>query len=213
MALNMMFPLSDEQANCDQRTARTVANHCDNSVTVASRRKLPRQSRPKQVCVNGCKESLVVQALHLLSSPNSRLAAISDMAQALGQTPPEESTMVIVNNSTDSNATDIDSLEQQFRYPEGMKVYGMIIDDRIPSALVRVGLNALSKVDADLLVFLCLEADDIRNRTDWEELASEIRFGNGKQGAYEVRLVNSHEELMVASLNMRVIRLPEYTVI
>jgi hypothetical protein len=151
---------------------------------------------------------LVFQALHLLSPANSRLAAISDTAHALGQTPPEESIMETVNNTTDSS-----SPEQQFRYPEGMKVYGMIIDDRIPSALVRVGLNALSKVDADLLVFLCLETDDIRDRTDWEELASEIRFGNGKQGAYEVRLVNSHEELMVASLNMRVIRLPEYTVI
>lgn len=121
--------------------------------------------------------------------------------------------METVNNTTDSNNSDNGSLEQQFRYPEGMKVYGMIIDDRIPSALVRVGLNALSKVDADLLVFLCLETDDIRDRTDWEELASEIRFGNGKQGAYEVRLVNSHEQLMHASLNMRVIRLPEYTVI
>lgn len=116
--------------------------------------------------------------------------------------------METVNSTTDSS-----NPEQQFRYPEGMKVYGMIIDDRIPSALVRVGLNALGKIDADLLVFLCLETDDIRDRIDWEELAGEIRFGNGKQGAYEVRLVNSHEELMVASLNMRVIRLPEYTVI
>jgi hypothetical protein len=156
---------------------------------------------------------LVFQGLHPLSPAHSGLAAISDMAQALGQTPLEESIMETASNMRDSNATDMDSLAQQFRYPEGMKVYGMIIDDRIPSALVRVGLNALRKVDADLLVFLCLETDDIRNRTDWEELAGEIRFGNGKQGAYEVRLVNSHEELMVASLNMRVIRLPEYTVI
>ncbi|MFL6718965.1 MAG: hypothetical protein ACJ8G3_21660 [Burkholderiaceae bacterium] len=121
--------------------------------------------------------------------------------------------METVNNTTDSSSSSSGSPGQQFHYPEGMKVYGMIIDDRIPSALVRVGLNALSKVDADLLVFLCLETDDIRDRTDWEELASEVRFGNGKQGAYEVRLVNSHEDLMVASLNMRVIRLPEYTVI
>jgi hypothetical protein len=155
---------------------------------------------------------LPFQALHLGSPANSRPGAIGDTAQALGQTPTEESTMETVNNTTASNG-DNNSPEQQFRYPEGMKVYGMIIDDRIPSALVRVGLNALSKVDADLLVFLCLETDDIRDRTDWEELASEIRFGNGKQGAYEVRLVNSHEQLMHASLNMRVIRLPEYTVI
>ncbi len=100
-----------------------------------------------------------------------------------------------------------------FDYPEGMKVYGIIIDDRIPSALVRVGLNALSRVDADLLVFLCLATDDIRDRTDWEELAGEVRFANGRQGAYEVRLVNTHEDLMQASLKMRVLRLPEYTVI
>ena len=50
----------------------------------------------------------------------------------------------------------------QFNYPESMKVYGMIIDDRISSPLVRVGLRALHEVDADLLVFLCLATDDIR---------------------------------------------------
>ena len=99
-----------------------------------------------------------------------------------------------------------------FDYPDSLKVYGMIIDDRISSPLVRVGLRALHEVDADLLVFLCLATDDIRDRTDWEELASEIRFRNGR-GDYEVRLVNKHEELMDASLQMRVIRLPEYTVI
>jgi hypothetical protein len=100
----------------------------------------------------------------------------------------------------------------QFNYPESMKVYGIIVDDRISSALIRVGLRALHEVDADLLVFLCLATDDIRDRTDWEELVSEIRFRNGRSD-YEVRLVSKHEELMDASLNMRVIRLPEYTMI
>ena len=100
----------------------------------------------------------------------------------------------------------------QFNYPDGMKVYGMIIDDRIASPLVRVGLRALHEVDADLLVFLCFATDDIRDRTDWEELVTEIRFRNGRSD-YEVRLVSKHEELMDASLNMRVLRLPEYTVI
>jgi hypothetical protein len=100
----------------------------------------------------------------------------------------------------------------QFNYPESMKVYGMIIDDRISSPLVRVGLRALHEVDADLLVFLCLATDDIRDRTDWDELVPEIRFRNGRSD-YEVRLVSKHEELMDASLNMRIIRLPEYTVI
>ena len=100
----------------------------------------------------------------------------------------------------------------QFNYPESMKVYGMIIDDRISSPLVRVGLRALHEVDADLLVFLCLATDEIRDRTDWDELVPEIRFRNGRSD-YEVRLVSKHEELMDASLNMRIIRLPEYTVI
>jgi hypothetical protein len=100
----------------------------------------------------------------------------------------------------------------QFNYPDGMKVYGMIIDDRIPNALVRVGLRALHDVDADLLVFLCLATDDIRDRTEWDELVPEIRFNNGRSD-YEVRLVSKHEELMDASLNMRVLRLPEYTLI
>ncbi len=100
----------------------------------------------------------------------------------------------------------------QFNYPDSMKVYGVIVDDRISSPLIRVGLRALHEVDADLLVFLCLATDDIRDRTDWNELVSEIRFRNGRSD-YEVRLVGNHEELMDASLNMRVIRLPEYTLI
>ena len=100
----------------------------------------------------------------------------------------------------------------QFNYPDTMKVYGIIVDDRISSPLIKVGLRALHEIDADLLVFLCLETDDIRDRTDWEELVSEIRFRNGRSD-HEVRLVSKHEELMDASLNMRVIRLPEYTVI
>jgi hypothetical protein len=116
---------------------------------------------------------------------------------------PEETTM---------ETSDATPGPSQFNYPEGMKVYGMIIDDRIPNALVQVGLRALHEVDADLLVFLCLATDDIRDRTDWDELASSIRFRNGRND-YEVRLVSKHEELMDASLNMRVIRLPEYTLI
>ena len=100
----------------------------------------------------------------------------------------------------------------QFNYPDAMKVYGIIVDDRISSPLIRVGLRALHDIDADLVVFLCLATDDIRDRTDWDELVPEIRFRNGGSN-YEVRLVNKHEELMDASLNMRVIRLPEYTVI
>jgi hypothetical protein len=101
------------------------------------------------------------------------------------------------------------SPENQFRYPEGMKVYAMVIDDRVPNPLIRVGLNALRKVDVDRLVFLCLASDDIRDRTDWEELIPDINNALGKQDAYEVRLVNSHEELMYASLHMRIIHLPE----
>lgn len=120
-------------------------------------------------------------------------------------------------DTNDIDTNDIDTNEStpgpsQFNYPDAMKVFGMIIDDRISSPLVRVGLRALHEVDADLLVFLCLATDDIRDRTDWEELVSEIRFRNGGSD-HEVRLVSKHEELMDASLNMRVIRLPEYTVI
>jgi hypothetical protein len=99
--------------------------------------------------------------------------------------------------------------DQQFRYPEGMKVYAMVIDDRVPDPLIRVGLNALRLVDVDRLVFLCLASDDIRNRVAWEELAADVGSAIGKQDACEVRLVNSHEELMYASLHMRIVHLPE----
>lgn len=127
----------------------------------------------------------------------------------------QAASMQAVNPTPKENIMETSDLTpgpSQFNYPDTMKVYGMIIDDRISSALVRVGLRALHEVDADLLVFLCLATDDIRDRTDWDELISEIRFRNGCSD-YEVRLVSKHEELMDASLNMRVIRLPEYTVI
>jgi hypothetical protein len=101
------------------------------------------------------------------------------------------------------------SPDEPFRVPEGLKVYAMIIDDRVPSPLIRVGLNALRMVEVDRLVLLCLASDDIRNRTDWEELTRDINDALGRQGACEVRLVNSHEELMYASLHMRIIHLPE----
>lgn len=105
-----------------------------------------------------------------------------------------------------ANATPPD---RQFRYPEGMKVYAMVIDDRVPDPLIRVGLNALRLVDADRLVFLCLASDDIRNRVDWHGLAAEVADAVGKPEACEVRLVNTHEELMYASLHMHIIHLPE----
>ena len=101
------------------------------------------------------------------------------------------------------------SPDLSFRYPDGMRVYAMVIDDRVPSALIRVGLNAMRLVRADRLVLLCLASDDIRNRTDWEELAADIATALGGQDACEVRLVNSHEELMYASLHMHIIHLPE----
>jgi hypothetical protein len=101
------------------------------------------------------------------------------------------------------------SPDHQFRYPDGMKVHAMVIDDRIPDALIRVGLNALRLVDVDRLVFLCLASDDIRDRVGWEALAADIGNVLGKADACEVRLVNSHEELMYASLHMRIVHLPE----
>ena len=105
--------------------------------------------------------------------------------------------------------TDTTPPDQQFRYPENMKVYAMVIDDRIPDPLIRVGLNALRLVDVDRLVFLCLASDDIRNRVAWDELLVDVGNTIGKQDACEVRLVTSHDELMYASLHMRIIHLPE----
>ena len=101
------------------------------------------------------------------------------------------------------------SPDRQFRYPDGLRVHAMIIDDRVPSALIRVGLNALRLVEVDRLVLLCLASDDIRDRTDWEELAADIGNALGRADACEVRLVNTHEELMYASLHMRIMHLPE----
>ena len=99
--------------------------------------------------------------------------------------------------------------DQPFRYPDGMRVYAMVIDDRVPSALIRVGLNALRLVRVDRLVLLCLASDDIRDRTDWDELAADIATTLGRQDACEVRLVNSHQDLMYASLHMHILHLPE----
>ena len=112
------------------------------------------------------------------------------------------------NPGTPSGSDATDAPDRQFRYPEGMKVYAMVIDDRVPSALIRVGLHALRLVRVDRLVLLCLASDDIRNRVDWDELTGNIASALGRQDAWEVRLVNSHEELMYASLHMHIVHLP-----
>lgn len=96
----------------------------------------------------------------------------------------------------------------EFSYPSSAKVYGIVVDDRLGSPVIKIGLDALHQVDGDLLVFLCLAPHDIRTRTDWDDLVSHIRFRNGKERECEVRLVQSPEELLIASLNMRVLRLP-----
>ncbi|MBK4738863.1 hypothetical protein [Noviherbaspirillum pedocola] len=98
---------------------------------------------------------------------------------------------------------------QRFAYPEGAKVYGMVVDGHTSGALVRLGLDALARTDADLLVFLCPTPDDIRDRVDWSEIESRIRFAGGKRSAYDVQMVGSGIELMEASLRMRVMRLPD----
>jgi hypothetical protein len=98
---------------------------------------------------------------------------------------------------------------QRFAYPEGAKVFGMVVDDHTSSAMVKLGLDALAKTDADLVVFLCPAPHDIRDRVDWGDIESRIRFAGGKRSAHEVQLVDSGIELMEASLRMRVMRLPD----
>lgn len=95
-----------------------------------------------------------------------------------------------------------------YEYPEGMKVYGMVIDEKLDAPMIKLGLDVLSHRDADLLLFLCLAPHDIRERTDWEDIARHIRFGNNKEAKYEVRLVRSSQELLEASFNIHIIRLP-----
>jgi hypothetical protein len=102
----------------------------------------------------------------------------------------------------------------RFSYPVGHKVYGMVVDDHTSSAMVKLGLDAIARTDADLLVFLCIAPNDIRDRVDWPDIESRIRFAGGRRAAYDVQLVESGVELMEASLQMRVIRLPDdYTFI
>ncbi len=101
----------------------------------------------------------------------------------------------------------------QFTYPAAMNVFGIVVDDRLASALIKLGLAALNRVNVDLVVFLCIPPHDIRDRTDWDDILDHIRIGNDKEKAYEVRLLQSPEELLDASLKMRVIRLPDDSVV
>lgn len=96
----------------------------------------------------------------------------------------------------------------RFSYPGKRNVVGMVVDGHTSSALVAFGLEALARTDADLLVFLCPAPDDIRQRVDWDDIVGRIRFANGNP-AYDVQLVHSGIELMQASLQMRVMRLPD----
>lgn len=96
-------------------------------------------------------------------------------------------------------------------YPDASRVYGMVIDSRLADAMIRIGLDALRAVDGELLVFLCLAPHDIRSREEWPALEREIGFANGKR-EYEVRMVTHPEELLAASLQFRVLRLPTDTV-
>lgn len=98
---------------------------------------------------------------------------------------------------------------ERYAYPEGAKVIGMVVDGHTSGALVKLGLDALARTDADLLVFLCPAPHDIRERVDWSDIESHIRFSGGKKAAYEVQSVHSGIELMEASLRMRVMRLPD----
>lgn len=103
--------------------------------------------------------------------------------------------------------------ERQYQYPETAQVYGVVVDDHLASAVIRVGLDALNRKQVDLVVFLCLAPHDIRSRTDWNDILSHIPLTENKQRQYDVRILQSPDELLYASLNMRVIRLPADTVI
>lgn len=97
----------------------------------------------------------------------------------------------------------------RFAYPQGAKVVGMVVDDHTSSAMVKLGLDALARTDADLLVFLCPGPSDIRDRVDWPDIESCIRFAGGRRAEYAVEGIESGIELMEASLRMRVMRLPD----
>lgn len=93
------------------------------------------------------------------------------------------------------------------RNPAG-RVFGIVVDDRLGSPVIRVGLDALAQCEADLLVFLCLPPHDIRQRTDWPDLERLIRSAGKEHLEYETRVVDSPAELLEASLHMRILRLP-----
>ncbi|TCS32611.1 hypothetical protein EDC30_12135 [Paucimonas lemoignei] len=108
---------------------------------------------------------------------------------------------------------DATELEKQYQYPESMQVYGIVVDDRLSNALIKLGLDALSQKKVDRLIFLCLDPHDIRERTDWTDIIAHIPATNGARPEYDVRIVQSPAELMHASLNMRVVRLPVDSVV
>lgn len=95
----------------------------------------------------------------------------------------------------------------------GAEVYGMVVDDRLGSPVIRLGLDRLALHPAERLVFLCLPPHDIRERTDWAELQSHLRRPDGQPLDYEVRIMSSPAQLLDASLEMRILRLPTDDVI
>lgn len=107
------------------------------------------------------------------------------------------------------SATDLD---RQFQYPQTMHVYGIIVDDRLSSALIKVGLNALRQRPVDRLIFLCLDPHDVRSRTDWDDILAHIPATDNRRPEIDIKIVRSPEELLYASLNMRIVRLPDDTV-
>ncbi|MDF3034962.1 MAG: hypothetical protein K0S28_236 [Paucimonas sp.] len=88
------------------------------------------------------------------------------------------------------------------------ETYGIVVDDRLDSALIKLGLDALSSRQVGKVVFFSLSPHDIRTRKDWPEIVRHIRSEADAEGHYEVRQVESPEELLEASLEMKLVRLP-----
>lgn len=103
--------------------------------------------------------------------------------------------------------------ERHYQYPEGAQVYGVVVDERLASPVINVGLEALHQKKVDRVVFLCLAPHDIRSRTDWDDILAHLPLAGDRQRQYDVRIVQTPDELLYASMNMRVIRLPDDTVV
>jgi|GEM_PF-6232184 len=98
--------------------------------------------------------------------------------------------------------------QQTRAVPALAEVYGIVVSDELSTPVIKVGLDALRRKDVDTVIFLCMAPHDIRTRTDWPAILAHLE-SLGSDVRHEVRIVGSPADLLEASLDIRVLRLPD----